>query len=261
MNVSLRDLSIAQILKTTRKYLHYSQNDYAKLLKIPCYDLEKLEKAKKTFSDSNRDSFCNELNLTVDKFEELVNEVSECITNNIINSKFRNRFKEEDLIIKFLFLPEKEQKKNNYAMFFCEVKPIKKCKNNASYGEICLRCGKCGRRDIGLNYDKGLRDLSRAQILKTTRRFFHYSKKDCAELLKISYYDLEKLEKVKKRFTYNNRDSFCNGFNFTEDEFEKLIDEVSECIINNLINNKFRNRFKEKDLIIKFILKKLRKRE
>ena len=29
--------------------------------------------------------------------------------------------------------------------YFLEIRPIKGCKNLMSYGEICVRCNKCGR--------------------------------------------------------------------------------------------------------------------
>ena len=30
-------------------------------------------------------------------------------------------------------------------IYFAEIPPIKRCKNPMSYGEICVRCNKCGR--------------------------------------------------------------------------------------------------------------------
>lgn len=44
---------------------------------------------------------------------------------------------------------KKEKKKHRTKFFFkCDYKPGYDCCNNNSYGTVCVKCGRCGRKFI-----------------------------------------------------------------------------------------------------------------
>lgn len=139
----LRRVAIGRILKITRILYNYKMTDLAKILDSKEFLICLLENGERNLTEEKKTLFCSHFGISTLEFENLVDTISKSIA-----SQERNLLEEAYIVCSLFREKEKEKKRekvSSQTIYFAEIRPIKRCRNNASYGEICVRCNRCGR--------------------------------------------------------------------------------------------------------------------